>query len=169
LTVPNIISLLRIALIPLFVALLLVPSIENRIAASIIFALLAASDALDGYLARRLNAVSVFGKFIDPLADKILVISALLALIELNAASSIPVMIIVAREFIVTAFRLSAAGKGVVIPAEILGKLKTVMQMAAVLWLMLVWPYGTVVLWIAVLMTVISGVDYLCRSWGKVF
>lgn len=168
-TIPNAISLSRIAAIPLFAAFLLLPGEQNRIIATVIFSVLVLSDAVDGYLARRLNAVSDFGKYLDPLADKVLVITALLGLIELKAVSSIPVMIIAAREFSVTAFRLEAVRKGIVIPADILGKWKTVFQMLAVFFLLLNWPYGEAILWIAVALTVISGIDYIYRSWPKVF
>ena len=168
-TIPNIISLVRIALIPLFVYLLFMPAQTFRLAAAALFSVLCLTDAIDGYLARKLNAASTFGKYIDPLSDKILVITALLGLIELKAVSSIPVMIIVAREFMVSAFRLSAAAKGIVIPAELLGKWKTVFQMAAVVFLLMGWPYADALLWIAVILTVLSGIDYMARSWSKVF
>lgn len=168
-TIPNAITLIRIAAIPLFAAFLLLPGYQNKIIAAAIYSVLVLSDAVDGYLARRLNKVSDFGKYLDPLADKILVITALLGLIELKAVSSIPVMIIVAREFAVTAFRLEAGRKGLVIPADILGKWKTAFQMLAVFFLILSWPYGELVLWFSVILTVVSGIDYIYKSWAKVF
>jgi len=169
LTLPNTLSLARIAAIPLIIYFLLVPGPNYSLIAAAFFALLCLTDLLDGYLARRLDAVSTFGKYIDPLSDKILVISVLLALIETRGVSSIPVMIIAAREFTVTAFRLAAAGENIVIAADWLGKWKTVTQMLAVMFLILSWPYAGIILWIAVLLTLISGLDYIYRSWGKVF
>ena len=124
-TIPNIISLLRIAAIPLFIYFLLIPGPNYREIAAIIFVLLVFSDLIDGLWARKFKAISTFGKYIDPLADKILVITALIGLVELKGISSIPVMIIVAREFAVTAWRLAAANMNVVIAADWLGKWKT--------------------------------------------
>jgi CDP-diacylglycerol--glycerol-3-phosphate 3-phosphatidyltransferase len=169
LTIPNVVSFLRIAAIPLFIYFLLIPGPENRIIAAAVYLVLVLSDALDGYLARKLNAISAFGKYIDPLADKILVIAALIGLVELKVISSIPVMVIIAREFTVTAFRLAAANRNIVVAASWLGKWKTVIQMTAVFLLILRLPYGVVALWIAAVVTVISGVDYIYKSWQKVF
>ena len=168
-TIPNVISLLRIAAIPLLIYFLFIPGPESRTVAASVYVALVITDAIDGYLARRLNAVSVFGKYLDPLADKILVIVALIALVELGVVSSIPVMLIVAREFAVTAWRITAATKNVVIAAGWLGKWKTVFQMLAVFLLIIRWPYGEAVLWTAVALTIISGADYIARSWQKVF
>ncbi len=168
-TIPNVVSLSRIALIPLFIYFLLIPGPNYTIVAASFFVLLALTDAIDGYLARKLNAISTFGKYIDPLADKILVITALIGLVELNLVSSIPVMIIIAREFSVTGWRMIAVKKGLVIPAGLLGKWKTVIQMAAVFMLIMRWPYGEAALWIAVVLTVSSGIEYISRSWKKVF
>ena len=167
-TAPNCISLLRIALIPLFVYFLLAPSHTNNIIAASIFAALVLTDAVDGFLARKLNAATTFGKYIDPLADKILVITALIGLVELGAVSSVPVMIIVAREFAVTAWRLAAASKGIVMAADIFGKWKAAVQMLAVPFLILSWPYGELLLWIAVVLTVYSGGEYIVKTWKGV-
>jgi CDP-diacylglycerol--glycerol-3-phosphate 3-phosphatidyltransferase len=157
------------ALIPLFVYFLLVPSQTNKIMAASIFAALVFTDAVDGFVARKFNAVTTFGKYIDPLADKVLVITALIGLVELRTVSSVPVMIIVAREFAVTAWRLAAANKGIVIAADIFGKWKTAAQMLAVLFLILSWPYGNTLLWISVVLTVYSGAEYIIRTWKGVF
>jgi len=97
------------------------------------------------------------------------VITALLALVEGGAVSSIPVMVLAAREFAVTAFRLAAANKNLVIAADWLGKWKTALQMIAVILLILSWPYGELVLWLSVLLAMVSGIDYIYRSWEKVF
>lgn len=168
-TIPNALSLLRIAAIPLFAYFLLTQEARCAYIAAGIFAVLVLTDAVDGYLARRLNAVTTFGKYVDPLADKILVITALIALVELGKVSSVPVAIIAAREFAVTAFRLAAVEKGKVIAANLLGKTKTVTQMAAVFFLILGWPYGEVLLWAAAALTILSGAAYIYKAWGEVF
>lgn len=168
-TLPNALSLIRIALVPLLIFLLLVPNQDHAIYAAGLFVILVLSDWMDGFIARRFKAITTFGKYIDPLADKVLVISALIALVELRAVSSVPVMIIVAREFAVTAFRLVAVKKDLVIAADVLGKWKTAVQMLATGMLIMRWPYGEAVLWISVLLTVISGADYIVRAWKPVF
>ena len=160
-TIPNLITLARIALLPLFVFFLLFYSpIKGKYIAAGIFALLALSDAIDGFIARKLNQTSNLGKFLDPLADKFLVVVALIGLVELRVLSSIPVMIIIAREFAVMGFRVHAALKNINVPASQLAKLKTVLQMIAVLMLILYIPYGTLVLWVAVVVSVVSGIEY---------
>jgi len=158
---PNLVTLFRIALIPLFVFLLLY---NQPILAAVVFLALALTDAVDGFLARWLKQTSDLGKFLDPIADKILVISALICLIEIRQALALPVMIIVARDLVVSAVRLSAAGEGRVIAASPWGKLKTISQMAAVFMLILKLPYAVEILWLSVLLTLISGVDYIVRK-----
>ncbi len=167
-TLPNCVSLLRIALIPLFTYFLLSPSRTNNVIAVSVFAALVLSDALDGFLARALNQTTTFGKYIDPLADKVLVLTALIGLVELGAASSVPVMIIAAREFAVTAWRLAAASKGVVMAADVFGKWKTALQMLAVPFLIMSWPYAGLLLWAAVALTVYSGAEYIVTTWKSV-
>ena len=161
----NKITLLRILLIPL-VALALFASdlpYNNWIAAGLFLAI-ALTDYLDGYIARKLNQITNFGKVFDPLADKLLVIVTLLCLVELNIVSAIPVMIIIVRELLVSGIRIIASKSGKIIAASMGGKLKTVIQDAAVLMLVLNIPYGMSVLWTAVVLTVISGIDYLIKS-----
>lgn len=128
------------------------------------FLVLSLTDALDGYLARRLKLTSDLGKLIDPIADKILVISALIGLVELRSVSSIPVMIFVARDFAVSAFRMSKAKEGRIIGAGPLGKLKTVVQIIAILMLILGVPFGVLALWLAVILSLVSGADYIVRG-----
>ena len=139
----NTVTLVRILLIPLFLIALLTawpslfprPSIFYTIRpwiAMVVFAALAATDAVDGYLARSRGEITTFGKFIDPLADKILIASALLALVEMNIVPSWIALIIIAREFIVSGLRMIASAEGIVIAASWLGKLKTVLQIVAV-------------------------------------
>jgi len=170
LTVPNLITLFRIALIPLFVFFLLFSGLiyANYIAAGI-FAFLALSDAVDGILARKLKQESDLGKFLDPLADKFLVVVALIGLVELRIASSIPVMILIAREFSVMGMRVHVALKNVNVGASQLAKLKTVLQMIAVLMLILYIPYGILVLWVAVIVSVVSGLEYFWNLRGTVY
>jgi len=157
---PNLITIGRILLIPLFLYFLLT---IQPVFAAVLFLLLALTDALDGFLARKLGQISDLGKFLDPIADKVLVISALIGLVEIRFIPALPVILIVARDFIVSAVRLSAAKEGQVIAASPLGKIKTVLQVLAVFMLILNLPYAGPVLWFAVLLTLISGVDYLVR------
>ena len=143
LTPANVVTLARICLVPVFVLVLLSPWPEwmnapsitegvKRLLAALVFILISCTDWLDGYLARSRNEVTNFGKFVDPLADKILVAAALLALIELDSLPSWVVLIILSREFVVAGVRMIAAKEGVVIAASWWGKLKTVFQMIAI-------------------------------------
>ncbi len=143
-TPANLVTITRVCLIPVFVAALLCPwpewmgvaeTINNHakaIVATVIFIVISLTDWIDGYLARSRNEITVFGKFMDPIADKMLVVAALLVLIELRILPSWPVMIIIAREFIVAGVRMLAANKGVVIAASWYGKLKTLTQIIAI-------------------------------------
>lgn len=164
---PNAVTILRILFIPLFVILLLSPA--YRLASGILFAILALSDFIDGLLARWLKQISDFGALFDPLADKILVLSALIILVQFGEVSSIPVIIIVARELLVTGLRVLIAAKKEVMPAALTGKWKTVFQMIAAFMLIMRLPYGIAVLWIAVALTVLSGIEYFwgARKWLK--
>lgn len=189
-TPANIVTLVRICLVPVFVAALVSPwpywlglpqfaEVKSLVAAGI-FILVSCTDWLDGYLARSRGEVTDFGKFMDPLADKILVTAALLALIELAALPSWIVLIILAREFIVSGVRMMAASAGVVIAASWYGKFKTVFQMIAVVlftiqdnplvvgihasfgdWL---WVLSWVVMSIALVLTVVSMLDYIAKA-----
>ncbi len=132
----------------------------------LLFICLAASDWLDGYLARKLNQVSDLGKFLDPLADKILIIVALLVLVELGKVSSVPVMIIVIREFLVMGLRVHTGGKGIAVAASFSAKWKTVLQLLAVFMLVCDLPYAAWILWLAVIVTVWSGVEYFYEHRG---
>lgn len=193
-TLPNVITMARILLVPLFVVILLSPWPEwfgltevvddytKAIIATGAFICISCTDWIDGYLARKRNQVSDFGKFMDPLADKILVASALLALVELQTIPAWPVIIILAREFIVSGARMLASGKNVVIAASWYGKVKTVLQIAAIVLFLVKAPDTPssvvdaatdplfVTAWIvmiaALVMTVVSMMDYLskCRE-----
>ncbi len=166
---PNKLTILRVALVPFFIAALLISAIPyNDYIALAIFIIASLTDMLDGKIARKYNLITDFGKFMDPLADKLLVCSALICLIELGRISSWMVIIIIAREFVISGFRLIAADNGVVIAASWWGKVKTVFQMAAVMLLILNIPVlsivTTVVVWIAVVLTVVSLADYLYKN-----
>ena len=130
---PNKLTLLRALLVPVFIVFALIDKIPlNYTAALIVFALASLTDALDGHIARKNNLVTTFGKFLDPLADKVLVISALAVFVDLGIISAVPFVIIIAREFMVSGLRLVAADSRVVVAAGFWGKLKTAFTMAAI-------------------------------------
>lgn len=174
LNLPNKLTLFRIFIIPLFLLFLLggVGGEYSRYIALAIFIIASVTDALDGYIARKYNRVTNFGKFMDPLADKVLVCSALIALIQTGDVSSIVVIIIIAREFIITGFRLVASDNGVVIAASNWGKLKTISQMIMVMYLILGLSGGLfdtlamVLVYAAVFFTAVSAVDYIVKNIG---
>jgi len=166
LNLPNKLSLLRIALVPIFMVFLLVESLGDigRYLALGVFILAAITDALDGYIARRDGLVTNLGKFIDPLADKLLVSAAFISLVDMQAISAWPAVIIISREFAVTGLRILAAAEGVVIAASNLGKYKTNAQIFSIIFLILGLPFANILLWAAVILTLISGLDYLLKS-----
>ena len=171
---PNKLTILRIVMIPLFVVCFYVTAIPvNFVISAIIFALAAATDFLDGYIARKYNLVTDFGKFLDPIADKVLVSTALIVLLGvLPWYSAIMVALIMARELIVSGFRLVAAGKGLVIAADKSGKIKTFFTDITIVVILLsiqigvYWLYiaGIVMLGISTLLTVISGIECLVKN-----
>jgi len=138
---PNIVTLFRIACIPLMVVLLLSPSREAGFWAAAVFALASASDWLDGYLARRMGIVTIFGKFLDPIADKLLVTAALVMILPFNRVPAWIVLLILAREIVITGLRSIASSEGIVIHASDLGKYKTIFQITAVIGLLLHYEY----------------------------
>ncbi|MBU0672045.1 MAG: CDP-diacylglycerol--glycerol-3-phosphate 3-phosphatidyltransferase [Candidatus Margulisbacteria bacterium] len=160
-TLANYVTLSRIILIPLIITLLLLGL--NGLAV-IIFLALSFSDAVDGYIARRFNQVSDLGKFLDPLADKILVMSVLIVLVGLGKASSIPVIILTARELVVQGLRISAARYKNIIAASPVAKWKTATQIVAVALLILKLPYAGWILWLSVVLSLLSGGAYLWQS-----
>ena len=162
---PNGISLLRILLIPLLIFLLLSDMPRGNYYAAGIFAIVAASDALDGYLARKLKKISKLGKLLDPLADKLLVISALFCLLELDAISIFPLLIIVARDLTVDGLRAVAGAGGKIIAADMPGKVKTAVLDIAVIMLILNISGGNYVLWAGVVLSVLSGANYFAGNW----
>lgn len=176
---PNKLTLLRVILVPFFVFFMLTDIVPFSPAiALVIFIAASVTDALDGHIARSRNLVTTFGKFLDPLADKVLVISALICLNSIGVIGAVPVIIIVAREFMVSGLRLVTANEGVVVAAGIWGKLKTAFTMVAEVAIMLGLCFSfegqaadianivyQILIWIATVLTVISGGVYLKGYW----
>ena len=163
LNAPNILTVLRILMIPVIVVALLDETAEGDVIAAALFALAALTDGLDGYIARRQRQETTFGKLMDPLADKLLVTAALVSLVSLDRLAAWVAMVIIAREFAVTGLRSVAAERGIVISASWLGKAKTGLQVAAIFGLIAFEdsPLGVdILVYAAVAMTVISGADY---------
>ncbi len=174
---PNKLTLLRVILVPFFVAVLLLPAIPHHyLWAFLLFAVASLTDHFDGRIARKNNQVTTFGKFLDPIADKILVISALVSFVQLGLAPTWCVLLIIAREFMVTSIRLVAVEGGKVIAANSWGKVKTVSQMSAIIVTLLLQYFvelgfvtagapimliGSVLIYLATVLTVISGAVYL--------
>ena len=170
---PNKLTILRVIMIPFFVAALLYDGGANqnmRYVAAALFIIASLTDMLDGKIARKYNLVTNFGKFMDPLADKLLVCSALICMIELRELPAWIVIIIISREFIISGFRLVASDNGVVIAASYWGKFKTTFQMIGVVLLIFNIPalstLTTIIVWIALALTVISLVDYIVKNAG---
>ncbi len=168
---PNKLTILRVILIPFFVAALMTQGGANetmRIVAAVIFIVASLTDLLDGKIARKYNLVTNFGKFMDPLADKLLVCSALICFIELHQIPAWMVIIIISREFIISGFRLVASDNGVVIAASYWGKFKTTFQMIAIVLMILHIPalelLTQICIWIALILTIVSLVDYLVKN-----
>ncbi|MBQ7792031.1 MAG: CDP-diacylglycerol--glycerol-3-phosphate 3-phosphatidyltransferase [Clostridia bacterium] len=169
-TTANIITILRILLVPVFVFFAAAyPGAHRELIAAVIFLVISLTDFLDGYIARKYNQITDFGKFLDPLADKILVISAFVIFVSQGKLSPIITIVVIAREFLVTSIRLVAAGKGNVIAASMSGKLKTVSQIVCVIAILLegilckviALPYGLIFSWIMLIFTIYSGLEYL--------
>ena len=168
---PNKLTILRVILIPFFVVFMLfdITGAADKWIALVIFCVASLTDMLDGKIARKYNLVTNFGKFMDPLADKLLVCTALICLTSMNRLNVIVVLVIIAREFIISGFRLVASDNGIVIAASYWGKFKTVSQMALIIVLIMdlggVWNVvGTVRTWVALLLTVVSLIDYIAKN-----
>ena len=168
---PNKLTIFRVILIPFFVLfLLLEPDNQTfRLIADLIFIVASLTDMLDGKIARKYHLVTNFGKFMDPLADKLLVCSAMICLIPSGKLDAAIVIVIIAREFIISGFRLVASDAGIVIAASYWGKFKTVFQMAMIIVLIADFGgvfdlIGTALIWIAVALTVISLIDYVWKN-----
>ncbi|MBE6036541.1 MAG: CDP-diacylglycerol--glycerol-3-phosphate 3-phosphatidyltransferase [Clostridiales bacterium] len=169
---PNKLTVLRMCLVPVFIVFVLLGG-AFRPWAAVIFIIASLTDMLDGKIARKYNLITNFGKIMDPLADKLLVTSALVCLCELGEVPAWMVIVILAREFIITGLRSVAAGEGIIIAAGKSGKLKTVLQMVALsaillqnwpISIFLDWPIGHWILWAAVFMTVYSGAEYIVKN-----
>lgn len=169
---PNKLTMFRVILIPFFVFFLLtdVLGTAGDYLSLVIFLVASLTDMLDGKIARKYNLITNFGKFMDPLADKLLVCSAMICLTDMGRLPAWIVIIIIAREFIISGFRLIAADNQVVIAASMWGKAKTVCQMAMVIFLLLnlpvpgYWIFTTVLTYAALVLTVVSLVDYLIKN-----
>jgi len=167
---PNKLTLLRVIMIPFFVAALMMEFPYHRLVAGAIFIIASFTDLFDGYLARKNHLVTTFGKFVDPLADKLLVSAALICFVELKQMAAWMVILIVSRDFIISGFRLIASDKGVVIAAGMAGKIKTVCQMVMSVLLIVHFPgkmfyiLETVFVWISLALTVISLAMYLYQN-----
>ncbi|MDR2528896.1 MAG: CDP-diacylglycerol--glycerol-3-phosphate 3-phosphatidyltransferase [Synergistaceae bacterium] len=179
LNLPNTLSLIRVFLAPLVLLFLSLrittpvpyltdlgkgPLTWGDVLAGGTFIAAAITDSLDGYIARRHKLVTTLGKFIDPLADKVLVIAAMVALVELQRVPAWIVVVIITREFVVTGLRLVASAEGVVIAASPGGKIKTIFQIVAVSLLILKLPGGIALMWVAMFLTVWSGMEYLANG-----
>lgn len=169
---PNKLTLLRMALVPVFVALLMAPGPAFQLAAALVFALASATDWFDGWYARRHHMVTDFGKLMDPMADKLLVMAALVGLLAQGRAPWLAVMVLLGREFIISGIRLVAAAKGEVIAAGLSGKLKTVSQMLGLIlllaggWTPWMAAAGEVLLWLSVVLSVWSCAEYIVKNKG---
>ena len=168
---PNKLTVLRVVMIPFFVAFLLfdITGAADKWIALAIFCAASLTDMLDGKIARKYNLVTNFGKFMDPLADKLLVCTAMICLVSMDKLNVIVVLVIIAREFIISGFRLVASDNGIVIAARYWGKFKTVSQMAMVIVLIMdlggvFEMIGNVLVWVALILTVVSLVDYIAKN-----
>jgi len=168
---PNKITIFRVCMIPVFLVFMLVPGIPfGNYIATAVFAIACASDALDGHIARKHNLVTNFGKFMDPLADKLLVCSALICFVELSYMPAWIVIVIIAREFIISGFRLIASDNGVVIAASYWGKFKTIAQMITCILLIVQLPFAwidvveQVFIWLSLILTVVSLCEYIWKN-----
>ena len=164
LNVPNLLTVIRILLVPVLVVALLDKTDGGDLLAAIVFAIASMTDAIDGYLARARNSITTFGKLMDPIADKLLIVGALITLVSLGRLQAWVAMVIIAREFAVTVLRAAAgAGQGLVISASAFGKLKTVFQVVMVMVLITVTrrtAWVDALVYVTVAVTVLSGADY---------
>jgi CDP-diacylglycerol--glycerol-3-phosphate 3-phosphatidyltransferase len=165
LNLPNLLTVVRMLLVPVLIVALLEKTGDGDLLAAIVFAVASITDAIDGWLARSRGSVTTFGKLMDPIADKLLIVAALIALVSLGRLEAWVAMVIIAREFAVTVLRVAVGTQqGVVISASSLGKVKTAIQVAMVLALITV--HGTRPLWVTLLVyatvvvTILSGADY---------
>ena len=178
LNLPNLLTLTRILLIPVFVVLFVTPDQDRSLMAAIVFVVAAVTDMLDGYLARRSGQVTKLGKLLDPIADKLLVLSALILLVNVDRVSALVAILIIARELGVTGIRAIAASEGFIIAAETTGKYKMALQVVAIVMLILEGTWlgalgnlhlaGTVTLYLSLLLGYVSGGQYVWSFWKQV-
>jgi CDP-diacylglycerol--glycerol-3-phosphate 3-phosphatidyltransferase len=178
LTLANLLTFSRILLIPVFVALFINPTPKRSLAAAVVFVIAAVTDLLDGYIARRRGEITKLGRLLDPIADKLLVLSGLILLVQFDRVIALVAILIIAREVAVTGVRAIAASEGVVLEAETIGKWKMAMQVIAIVLLILegsllslAWPLhwlGTGLLYVALILGLVSGGQYLISFWQQV-
>ncbi len=168
----NKITIFRVTLVPVFMIVLYSNLEYSTYLAAIIFIFASLTDTLDGYIARSRNLITNFGKFADPLADKILVSAALISLVDLGKIPGWVVVIIIAREFTITGFRIIAASEGITIAASPLGKIKTISQLVAIIsillnnypFVLINFPFDKIMLYLSLFFTIISGIDYIYKN-----
>lgn len=173
---PNTITMIRIALTPVFMALLLLDIPYGNYIALAVFLIASLTDGLDGYIARKYNKVTTFGKFVDPLADKLLVCAAILIFVQMGKMPAVAAMLIISRDFVVTSLRVVAMSENVVIAAALSGKFKMVTQVVSISVMLTglsefylipeMLSVNTLCVWVMTLVTVYSGVDYVISNWG---
>ncbi len=178
LNLPNFLTLFRILLIPVFVAFFVTPTPDRSLAAAVIFVVAAATDLLDGYIARRTGKITKLGQLLDPIADKLLVLSALILLVNIGRVSALVAILVIARELAVTGIRAIAAGERLIIAAEVTGKYKMALQVIAVVLLILegtglaafgnMHLAGTFTLYLSLVLGYISGSQYVWSFWKQV-
>ncbi len=163
LNLPNLLTVARIMLVPVLVAVLLGNTAQGDVLAAVVFALASLTDFVDGYLARSRAEITTFGKLMDPLADKLLIVAALISLVSLNRLAAWVAMVIITRELAVTVLRMGATQAGVVMAASMFGKVKTCLQIAAILAVIAVHHqplWVSLLVYVTVFVTVVSGLDY---------
>lgn len=168
----NKITIFRVFLVPIFMLVLYSDMTYSTYAAAAVFIIASLTDALDGYIARSRNMITNFGKFADPLADKVLVSAALISLVDLGKIPGWVVVLIIAREFTITGFRIIAASEGITIAASPLGKIKTITQLIAIITILLGnfpfsfinFRFDMIMLYVSLFFTVISGIDYIYKN-----
>lgn len=175
---PNVLTLVRILLIPVFVMLLIDPTPDRALSAALVFVVAAVTDLLDGYVARKTGQITKLGRLLDPIADKLLVLSALILLVQVDRVSALVAILIIAREVTVTGIRAIAATEGLIMSAEVTGKYKMALQVIAIVLLVLegtaveaignLHLAGIVTLYLSLILGYVSGAQYLWNFWRQV-
>lgn len=175
---PNVLTLVRILLIPVFVMLLLDPTPDRSLAAALVFVIAAVTDLLDGYVARKTGQITRLGRLLDPIADKLLVLSALILLVQVDRVTALVAILIIAREVAVTGLRAIAASEGMIMSAEVTGKYKMALQVVAIVLLLLQGTVvetignlhlaGIVTLYLSLILGYVSGAQYVWSFWRQV-